>query len=186
MLRRDPEHVASTNWGSSVHVRSSAARVGCFIVQLPPLRSFSVPDLVYLLCETPHEPPAPLDQQRIELETYHMEDMNERNRARESFGKIMAGYVWLGGPSGGSRSLVGNLALCQCFACNDIAVWLYDRIVFPRNDSTISANKDMPSDVALDFREAVSIIKDSPKSRLHYCAYACKNYASTWVRKAII
>ncbi|MDI4236793.1 DUF4145 domain-containing protein [Bradyrhizobium sp. Arg237L] len=44
-----------------------------------------------------------------------------------------------------------------------MAVWVFDKIVWPATSSLITPHEDMPPDVRLDFLEAVAIVDTSPR-----------------------
>jgi len=58
---------------------------------------------------------------------------------------------------------VQNLNLTRCFNCNKIAVWVNDRLLFPRTKSSIQPNPDLREDIIRDFEEAREIVDASPR-----------------------
>lgn len=58
---------------------------------------------------------------------------------------------------------VWNLWLSKCFNCNDVSVWLADRLVYPSASNVTPPNVDMPEEAKFDYREASSIVEDSPR-----------------------
>src|SRR5262249_53325570 len=58
---------------------------------------------------------------------------------------------------------VTNLSISQCYNCNEISVWIYDRLVWPRAGAAESPNVDMPEDVRLDYEEASTLLDLSPR-----------------------
>lgn len=68
--------------------------------------------------------------------------------------------------AGGSRSHyndIENLYLSKCYVCGEIAVWVYDNLVFPPERHGASPNVDLPEDVLADYEEARSILNLSPR-----------------------
>lgn len=51
-----------------------------------------------------------------------------------------------------------NLSLSQCYNCHKIAVWVYDRLLFPPARSGQPANPDIPDHIRRDYEEAQSIV----------------------------
>jgi len=58
---------------------------------------------------------------------------------------------------------VGNLHLSKCYNCKKIAVWVYDRIVFPVIKAGDLPNADLPPDILADFEEARGIVNESAR-----------------------
>lgn len=62
-----------------------------------------------------------------------------------------------------SKSEAANLSISRCFNCKKIAVWVYDRLLFPPELHGEEPNIDIPDDVLLDYEEARSILNLSPR-----------------------
>lgn len=62
-----------------------------------------------------------------------------------------------------SKLVAHNLYLTKCFNCQKIAVWVNDRLLFPRAKTGSQPNADLPEDVIHDFEEAREIVDASPK-----------------------
>ncbi|MGO8846850.1 MAG: DUF4145 domain-containing protein [Methylocella sp.] len=58
---------------------------------------------------------------------------------------------------------VYNLYISQCFSCNEVAIWLHDRLIFPQRAFVVEAAPDMPANIKLDFEEARQIFPSSPR-----------------------
>ena len=56
-----------------------------------------------------------------------------------------------------------NLSLSRCFNCKKIAVWVYDRLLFPPELHAEEPNVDIPEDILRDYEEASSILNLSPR-----------------------
>jgi hypothetical protein len=56
-----------------------------------------------------------------------------------------------------------NLSISKCFNCNKIAVWVYDRLLFPVELHGEEPNTDIPDDILRDYEEARSILNLSPR-----------------------
>jgi hypothetical protein len=56
-----------------------------------------------------------------------------------------------------------NLHFSQCFVCNEIAVWVHDRLLFPPELHGDEPNEDLPADILGDYQEARSILNLSPR-----------------------
>jgi len=56
-----------------------------------------------------------------------------------------------------------NVSVSQCFNCNRLALWLYDRMIWPVRGNAQVANADLPADVRADYDEAATIVELSPR-----------------------
>ena len=56
-----------------------------------------------------------------------------------------------------------NIWFSQCFHCQDIAIWIYDRLVWPQTGKAPLPNPDLPDDVRTDYEEASAILDLSPR-----------------------
>lgn len=56
-----------------------------------------------------------------------------------------------------------NIEISRCYSCDALAVWNFDRIIFPRAAIAIEPNADLDDEIKLDFREAAKIIDLSPR-----------------------
>ena len=77
--------------------------------------------------------------------------------------KILSGLVFLQGGTAHNEQEVGNLHLTNCFNCNKIAVWVNDRLLFPRLKTGVQPNPDLPEGIVRDFEEAREIADASPR-----------------------
>ena len=62
-----------------------------------------------------------------------------------------------------STTKAGNIHLSHCYACEDIAVWIHERLVFPLKRTGPQPNPDLPGDIKADYEEARSILDLSPR-----------------------
>ena len=79
--------------------------------------------------------------------------------------RIKGGLVFLEPSSRSARSVVpaSNVHLSQCYDCGEIAVWIYERLLFPPTKFGIVPNPDLPAEVLVDFDEAREIVNASPR-----------------------
>jgi Domain of unknown function (DUF4145) len=61
------------------------------------------------------------------------------------------------------KNVLVNVALSWCYACDGFALWVEDKIVYPKYDSEIIAHEEMPDTIKSDFEEAASIVDRSPR-----------------------
>lgn len=56
-----------------------------------------------------------------------------------------------------------NLSVSECYACDQFAVWIHDRLLYPPNRRGAAPNEDLPPDILADYEEARSILDLSPR-----------------------
>jgi hypothetical protein len=56
-----------------------------------------------------------------------------------------------------------NVHISDCHSCEEIAIWIYDRVIYPAAQYDIEPNPDLPDDIKSDFNEARSIVDASPR-----------------------
>ncbi len=77
----------------------------------------------------------------------------------------MKGFVHIDKLSNGQfvNWSIDNLSLSKCYTCKKIAIWVYDKLMFPKNKYQIESNTDLPDDIKKDYDEASAIFDDSPR-----------------------
>ena len=82
-----------------------------------------------------------------------------------------------------SNLVVANLWLSLCFSCDDVSVWVHDRVLFPSYRFDITPNPDLPPEIKADFIEAMKIVDTSPRGSaalLRLCIQKlCKHLGKT-------
>jgi hypothetical protein len=58
---------------------------------------------------------------------------------------------------------LNNVWVSRCFNCNDLAIWIHDRLIFPQRGEAPQANPDIPADIRRDYDEASAILDRSPR-----------------------
>lgn len=61
-------------------------------------------------------------------------------------------------------SVLGNVYAAQCHHCDDISIWVADKLVHPVSIGVSLPNEDMPDDIKADFEEARSVFVASPRA----------------------
>ena len=56
-----------------------------------------------------------------------------------------------------------NLSLSRCYTCNEISIWVYNRLIWPSKRTGPEPNKDLPPEIEADYQEARSILDLSPR-----------------------
>ncbi len=58
---------------------------------------------------------------------------------------------------------VYNVSISCCFNCDEVCVWIYDQLVWPRRPGGPQPNLDLPADSRADYEEASTILEASPR-----------------------
>lgn len=58
---------------------------------------------------------------------------------------------------------VGNVSYSQCYNCNEISIWINDRMVYPNCGTAPLPNPDMSLQIRKDYSEASAIADVSPR-----------------------
>ncbi len=79
--------------------------------------------------------------------------------------KMILGYPLVEATSSAvsSRSQLMNCNVSRCYNCDRIAVWVYNKLMYPMVGSVVPANPDMSEDVKRDYEEAGAILNQSPR-----------------------
>ena len=56
-----------------------------------------------------------------------------------------------------------NVHVSRCYNCDDISLWIHDRVVFPISGTAPQANPDLPEEIRRDYNEARAILDLSPR-----------------------
>ncbi|MCT7295585.1 DUF4145 domain-containing protein [Ralstonia sp. CHL-2022] len=91
-------------------------------------------------------------------------DDNVRQSYREWVKRMTGGQIFLADePMNRYPRDLNNLWVSQCYACNSLALWKHTSLLFPSAQVTIRPNPDLADDIKADFREAESILIQSPR-----------------------
>lgn len=58
---------------------------------------------------------------------------------------------------------IPNMHISQCYNCDGLAIWLYDRLLYPVQRAGVEPNVDLDEDIRHDFEEARAILDLSPR-----------------------
>jgi hypothetical protein len=79
--------------------------------------------------------------------------------------------------------IIQNCNISKCYNCKEIAVWVYEEIVYPNTKVNITPNNDLPEHIQQLFEEAREIVGASPKGAaalLRLCVqHLCKELGET-------
>ena len=116
----------------------------------------------------PKESPTPFipskaDKERFDRDTEIAQE--RREVVRGYLERILTGFVSLEYHDNTTycQTEVYNLHLTKCYNCKQIAVWVYDRLLFPIIKTGVAPNVDLPPDIIRDFEEAREISNASPR-----------------------
>ncbi len=82
---------------------------------------------------------------------------------REESRKHRTGKVFFHKEKDSYRIHARNLHLSKCYTCDDIAVWVHDKPLFPPQRTGPQPNGDLPLDIKATYEEASSIVNLSPR-----------------------
>lgn len=78
--------------------------------------------------------------------------------------RLTKGTPFLDDTATNSRGMeLWNTSLAQCYNCDDITIWIANRLVYPETSVVGAPNFDMPEEAKRDYREAASIVQNSPR-----------------------
>lgn len=109
------------------------------------------------------ELPFVVDQQWLEevLTRKYPEDL-DKEAMFEWARKKARGLPYLSSDGKYGRSLV-NVWASLCYNCNEVALWVNDRLIHPVTGTAPEANSDLPADIRADYNEASAILALSPR-----------------------
>ncbi|MGE3248146.1 MAG: DUF4145 domain-containing protein [Beijerinckiaceae bacterium] len=95
----------------------------------------------------------------------HIQDKTLKANITAKFRRMAEGYPHLGTEEKGSYGdeIVYNLNISDCYNCKKIAVWIFNRLIYPSFGEAPPANEDMPSEIRCDYDEASLILNFSPR-----------------------
>ncbi|SFH21122.1 DUF4145 domain-containing protein [Sulfitobacter dubius] len=108
--------------------------------------------------------PLIISEERLkELKLDHIEDKDQRAHLKAWAERAAKGVpFWEHNRTNVDKALT-NLSFSQCYNCDDISIWIYDRLVYPQRGEAPPANPDLPEDVRRDYDEASVILDLSPR-----------------------
>ncbi len=95
----------------------------------------------------------------------NIKDAAVREQITDFTNKMASGLPFFELGSGGAYNFyhVHNVHVSHCFNCKDIALWIYDRLIYPQKGEAPPANPDLPEDIRRDYEEASTILDLSPR-----------------------
>ena len=108
--------------------------------------------------------PLRLDPERVKQLTFdHIKEAEERERLKQWGERMATGRPFIESNNEYRHYDLRNVSLSRCFNCNEIAIWIYDRLVWPSRGEAPLPNPDLPNDVREDYEEASTILDLSPR-----------------------
>lgn len=98
-----------------------------------------------------------------EARNNQIEGSEDYNRLKALFERLDKGLPRLQFRSSACNHDLQNVFISQCFSCNDVAIWIYDRLVWPQRGEAPVPNPDLPDDIRRDYDEASTILDLSPR-----------------------
>lgn len=95
----------------------------------------------------------------------HIEDTTRRAELDEWADRMARGRPFLGTENAtayGPKHLF-NMSLSRCFNCNDISIWIFDKLIYPQRGEAPPANADLSPEIKRDYDEASTILDLSPR-----------------------
>ena len=123
----------------------------------------------YLLAkEHSRERPLPLvidPKRREEINFDHIEDTDERKKLSDWADTMAKGRLFLEREKNDLYGLerLYNTFLSRCYNCEEISIWIFDKLVYPQRGEAPPINPDLPDDIRRDYEEASSILDLSPR-----------------------
>ncbi len=99
----------------------------------------------------------------IDTSVDQIKDPEKKERRRVWIARAASGRPFLSSASMRAQASVVNLSVSQCFNCKDIAIWIYDRIIWPTRGEVPAPNPDLPPEIRADYNEAGTILDLSPR-----------------------
>lgn len=110
-----------------------------------------------------HTPPIIKETDLPTLNYSGFETAGEKERMRKLFERVATGVPLLDRDSHHADFHVYNLFASSCFNCNELAVWLQDKLIWPPLITVAPPNADLPEFIRSDYVEAAEIVRQSPR-----------------------
>jgi hypothetical protein len=92
-----------------------------------------------------------------------VDDPAQRAELKEWFERLATGRPMLSQSRSSIDYKLHNVSVSRCFNCDDVAIWIYDRLMWPLRGEALPPNPDLPADVRDDYAEASTILANSPR-----------------------
>jgi uncharacterized protein DUF4145 len=98
-----------------------------------------------------------------EMKFDHIEDKGQRAHLKAWAERAAKGVPFMEHVTKHVDKSLTNIWFSRCFNCNDVSIWIYDRLIYPQRGEAPPANPDLPEDIRRDYDEASTILDLSPR-----------------------
>lgn len=99
----------------------------------------------------------------VEKQTFDHLDPKDRQKVKEWSERMAQGRPFIETHALRRDYDVENVSISSCFNCDEVCVWIYDQMVWPRRPGGPLPNLDLPADVRDDYEEASTVLEASPR-----------------------
>ncbi len=90
-------------------------------------------------------------------------DKDNRDKARAKIERLAEGRPFFEKNIHYRDIDIENMWFSRCYNCDDISLWIYDKLLYPQRGVAPEPNPDLPDDIRRDYNEASSILDFSPR-----------------------
>ena len=101
-----------------------------------------------------------------EIDQFHLdeiEDRQTREKLSRMFNRLAEGRPFFERNQQYREFDVNNMWFSRCYNCDDISLWIYDKLIYPQRGEAPEPNPDLPNEIRRDYDEASSILDLSPR-----------------------
>ena len=103
------------------------------------------------------------NQWLLDIDFSNIDDEEEREREFLWSRRMVSGMPFFDIDDARCTDAVRNLHISRCFNCNEVGIWLYDRLLWPQRGEVPLPNRDLPEEIQRDYDEAGAILDLSPR-----------------------
>lgn len=92
-----------------------------------------------------------------------IEDSDERDKRMRQGERLASGRPFIQSQRWNADYALENVSLSRCYSCNDVALWIYNRLIWPMRGEAPLPSSDVPDNVRRDYEEADAILDLSPR-----------------------
>lgn len=92
-----------------------------------------------------------------------IEDADERKKIAKLLKKMSLGRPFFERSNSYVNYDIPNLFISKCYSCDDISLWMYNKLLWPLTGEAPFPNTDLPAEVLRDYEEAGAILNLSPR-----------------------
>lgn len=103
------------------------------------------------------------DADHINLSKIPRDEQEKGRQYKKHIERSSLGIPFLYNEYKTTSQAVSNVHLSSCYNCSNVAVWIYNNLVFPLVGTAPEANPDTPDEIKTDYNEASVILQASPR-----------------------